>query len=179
MSRLARAAAARDARRYDFRGDLILREALAYWRRKRGARQMPRRRDIDGAELPFWLLPHVQLLDVVEDGRRFRHRLVGTAIVGAFGAEPTGKYVDEVLSGTALDFANTAYRAVCDNRKAVFARSAHDTVKGSPLIAHRVLMPLAEDGEAANMILGAATLELAVPPRPGAAQPADYLEIID
>ena len=83
MSRLARSAGSRDAAGYDFHSDAFLREALDYWRRKRGDRTMPQRRDIDPAELPFWLLPHVQLVDVAEDGRRFRHRLVGTAIVGA------------------------------------------------------------------------------------------------
>jgi hypothetical protein len=156
-----------------------LREALDYWQRKRGERALPRRRDIDAAELPFWLLPHVELADVAEDGRRFRHRLVGTAIVGAFGAELTGKYLDEVLSGAALDFAHTVYRTVRDTRKPVFVRSAYSTVKSSPLTAHRVFMPLAEDGQTVSMIFGAATFELAPPPQPGAGQPASYLEIID
>lgn len=179
MTRLARAAATRDTARYDFRADVMLREALDYWHRKRGERAMPRRGDIDAAELPFWLLPHVELIDVVEHGRRFRHRLVGTAIVGAFGAELTGKYVEEVLSGATLDFAHTVYRAVCDTRRAAFVRSEYSTVKGSPLTAHRVLMPLAEDGQAVSVILGAATFQFARPPLPGAEQPANHFEIID
>jgi hypothetical protein len=179
MSRLARSAGPRDAAGYDFRSDAFLREALDYWRRKRGDRTMPQRRDIDPAELPFWLLPHVQLVDVAEDGRRFRHRLVGTAIVGAFGAELTGKYVDEVLSGGPLDFAHMVYRAVCDARKPVFVRSAYSTLKGAPLTANRLLMPLAEDGRTVSMIIGAAIFELAAPPQLGASQPSSYLEIID
>jgi CheY-like chemotaxis protein len=179
MARLARSALARRGARYDFRADAILREALDYWQRKRGERLMPQRRDIDPAELPFWLLPHVELVDVVEGGRRFRHRLVGTAIVGALGSELTGKYLDEVLSGVALDVAHTAYRAVCDAKRAAFLRSTHSTVKGSPLTAHRVLLPLADDGTVVNMILGAATFELALAPPPGDAQSSGDFEIMD
>lgn len=178
MGRLARAATTRHTTVYDFRADPILREALDYWRRKRGERAMPRRCDIDGAELPFWLLPHVELVDVIEDGRRFRHRLVGTAIVGACGVDLTGKHLDEMLSGAALDFAHTVYRAVCDTGRAAFVRSTYGTVKGAPLTAHRVLMPLAEQGQAVSMILGAATFEFARPQRPGAEQSSDHLEII-
>ena len=177
VSRLARAGATQGAR-YDFRADAILREALDYWQRKRGERPMPRRSDIDPAELPFWLLPHVELVDVVDNGPRFRYRLLGTAIVGAFGVERSGKYVDEVLSGGDLEFAHTVYRAVCDTGKAAFALSAHSTVKASPLTARRVLMPLAEDGQAVSMVFGAATFALALPRQPGAGQSAGHFEII-
>jgi|SRR6185312_11359476 len=178
MSRVARGAMTRDGTPYDFRSDAILRGALDYWQRKCGERTMPRRSDIDPAELPFWLLPHVELVDVVENARRFRYRLVGTAIVGACGVELTGKYVDDVLSGADLDFAHMAYRAVCDTGKAAFARSADRTLKGSPLTGRRVLMPLAEDRQAVSMIFGAATFALAPPPRPGAEQAANHFEII-
>jgi len=173
-----RLAATQDRGGYDFRADAMLREALDYWLRKRGERPMPRRSDIDPAELPFWLLPHVEFVDVVENGRRFRHRLVGTAIVGAFGTELTGKYADQGLSGAELEFAHTVYRAVCDSGKAAFAQSAHSTVKGAPLTARRVLMPLAEDGQAVSMIFSAATFALAVPAQPGAGQPASHFEIV-
>ena len=99
-------------------------------------------------------------------------------IVGAFGVELTGKYVDEVLSGGDAEFAHTVYRAVCDTGNAAFALSAHSPVKGSPLTARRVLMPLTEDGQAVSMIFGAATFALASPSRPGAGLPASHFEII-
>src|ERR1700736_619243 len=84
--------------RYDFRADPVLRAALAYWEGKRGDRPMPQRGDIDPDELRP-VLSHLQITEVIDGGSRFRYRLVGTAIVEAFGAEFTGRYVDELMSG--------------------------------------------------------------------------------
>jgi CheY-like chemotaxis protein len=159
-----------------FRADTILREALDYWQRKRGAQAMARRRDIDPAELPFWLLPHLELIEVTADAR-FRYRLVGTAIVGAFGAELTGKYVDEAPIGDASEFARTFCRMVCEVRKPIFARHRCVTTKGSSLIANRLLLPLSEDGRAVSTIAGAATFELARS-LPRAGTPASHVEIV-
>src|SRR5690348_13783573 len=57
----------------------IIVPALAYWERIRGSRAMPRRCDIDPAEITG-LLPLVMLVDVLEHPRDFRFRLVGTEI---------------------------------------------------------------------------------------------------
>src|SRR5438874_31119 len=53
--------------------------ALSYWESIRGDRAMPRRGDIDPAEIPR-LLPFVMLVDVSADPLDFRFRLVGTEI---------------------------------------------------------------------------------------------------
>lgn len=49
---------------------------LAYWEGKRHGRAVPRRSDIEPAEL-VGLLPNIILVDVVDDHRRFVYRLVG------------------------------------------------------------------------------------------------------
>src|SRR5690348_17873717 len=74
MGEIADAALARDE---------VLSGLLAYWRGKLRGRAMPRRADIDPAEIPR-LLPHLQLVERI-DGR-YRYRLAGTAIVAAYGA---------------------------------------------------------------------------------------------
>src|SRR5690348_15047812 len=53
--------------------------APSYWERIRGSRAMPRRCDIDPLDIPR-LLPFVRLVDVLENPRAFRFRLVGTEI---------------------------------------------------------------------------------------------------
>lgn len=150
--------------RYDFRADLVLRTVLDYWRRQRGAHAMPRRRDIDPMELRQ-VLPHVQITEVVDGGARFRYRLVGTAIVEAFGAEFTGKYVDELVSGERDNFVHACYRAVCAARRPAFVRSKYITTKDLELTANRVLAPLSEDGQSVSQILGALTFEFTQPYR--------------
>lgn len=150
------------AARYDFRADPVLRTVLDYWERRRGARAMPQRRDIDPAELRP-VLPHLQITEAIEGGARFRYRLVGTAVVEAFGAEFTGKYVDELVSGERDSFVHACYRAVCTARRPVFARSKYITTKDVDLTANRVLTPLSEDGVEVGQILGGLTFEFARP----------------
>jgi len=150
------------AARYDFRADRVLRTALDYWESKRGGRTMPQRRDIEPMELRP-VLPHLQITEVIGGGGRFRYRLVGTAIVEAFGAEFTGKYVDELVSGERDTFVHACYRAVCASRRPAFARSKYVTTKNVDLTANRVLMPLSEDGAEVTQILGALTFEFTRP----------------
>jgi hypothetical protein len=155
-----------NAARYDFRADPVLRAVLAYWEEKRRDRPMPRRGDIDPIELRA-VLSHLQITEVIDGGSRFRYRLVGTAIVEAFGAEFTGRYVDELISGERDTFVHACYRAVCASRRPAFVRSKYATTKNIDLTANRMLVPLSEDGTGVNQILGALTFESARPFAPG------------
>lgn len=148
--------------RYDYRADAVLRQTLDYWREKRQGRAMPQRADIDPDELRT-VLSHLQITEVVEGGSRFRYRLVGTAIVAAFGAEFTGKFVDELVSGERDSFVHSCYRAVCAARRPAFVRSKYVTTKDVDLTANRVLLPLSADAAAVEQILGALTFEFTRP----------------
>jgi hypothetical protein len=141
---------------YDYRGDPILGPVLAYWCAKRGNRSMPARRDIDPAELPT-LLPHLQLIDIV-DGR-YRYRLVGSELVYAYGSDYTRRYADEFFEGTRAASIIEVYGIVRDARQSVFLRSRYLTSRDTSLIANRLYLPLSTDGHDVNMILGALTFE--------------------
>ena len=142
----------------DYRTDPVLAAALAYWRRRRAARAMPRRRDIDPTEIPR-LLPHLQLIEVHDGGARFRYRLVGTALVAAYGQEYTGRYLDELFTGERLAYATEVYGAVCTGHRAVFLRNRYGTTRDLQMVANRLYMPLSDDGRSVNLILGALTFE--------------------
>src|SRR3546814_15809427 len=73
-----------------------LREIYHYWSGKRGGRCYPTRADIRPEEIKR-LLPFVLLLDVLDEGRHFRFRLVGTD--AASGIDPTGKLLHEAAPG--------------------------------------------------------------------------------
>src|SRR3546814_11077187 len=72
--------------------DVRLAKLLAYWEGKRGIRPMPARKDIDVLDLRF-VLGRLLLLEVA-DGRRFRFRLHGTALVDPVHYDMTGRFVD-------------------------------------------------------------------------------------
>ena len=142
---------------FDYRSDPVLGRVLSYWQEKRQGRSMPSRRDIDPADLPA-ILPHLQLIDVL-DQDRFRYRLVGTALVEAFGHDYTGQRVDELLKGARSDFVTGVFGQVRDARRPLFLRSRYFTAKDVDLLANRLYVPLSVDGGSVNMILGALTFE--------------------
>ena len=72
-----------------------LKELLLLWQTIKGDKVMPNRKDFNPAGAPR-LLPHISLVDVENDPRRYRFRLVGTATVKAMGRDVTGKYMDEI-----------------------------------------------------------------------------------
>src|SRR5260370_30317452 len=139
--------------RYDFRNDKILGPAFDYWQAKCGARAMPRRRDIDPADI-YRLLPNLQITELV-DGGRIRYRLAGTAIVQAYGAELTGKYFDEVFTEERLCFVKANYHIVCREKRPLLVCNRYLSARDAPLICTRMVMPLSEDGINVNQCLTA------------------------
>jgi hypothetical protein len=141
--------------------DPLLREAYAYWRLKRDGRRMPARRQIDPAEVRP-LLPHLLISEVVDPERRFRYRLVGTAIARALGRDPTGRCVEEVTSGSYRDYITGLHCAVCRERAPVFAQSALQCGAGvGHRLARRLLLPLSEDDSTVNQILSLVVFQFA------------------
>lgn len=128
---------------------------FAYWNGCRPASdKFPGRRQIDPAQVVS-LLPQVSLYEVHRDPLRFRYRLVGTGLVNTMEREVTGGWLDEVhpafLDSDAYeDFVTTAETGVLSYYRGM---PSFHTDKGHAAI-ERVLLPLAEDGECVDMLLG-------------------------
>lgn len=127
--------------------DPILGALYSYWNRRRGGRRMPDRRDIDPLELGPALLPHVGLMDIVDAGARVRYRLLGTAIVERFGIDPTGRFHDEVMSGSYRDYIHSLYGKLHRARAPVFSESLFRWDKEGFLRTRRIYLPLTHGGE--------------------------------
>jgi len=67
-----------------------LRELLAYWDRLRVGRLAPTRAELRPGDIPR-ALPHILLLDALDDAADFRIRLMGTHVVNGLGADLTGR----------------------------------------------------------------------------------------
>jgi hypothetical protein len=146
--------------RNSLRDDPILGPAYEYWQSKCGGRAMPRRRDVDPTEIPR-LLPHLQITEFVDGGKRIRYRLAGTAVVEAYGGELKGKYFDEVFAGERLKFVEDNYRLMCESKRPVLVRNRYFSPKKVPLVCHRLIMPLSDDGVVINQCLTAMRFEYA------------------
>jgi hypothetical protein len=139
---------------YNYRDDPLLGPGLAYWMCKRGSRSMPRKADIDPTEIPARLLPNLQIIEVIGGGARFRYRLVGTALVDAYGKDFTGKHPDELFPDDRLCFVQSIYRRVCNSKQPLFSHNKYHTPKNVDVYALRIYLPLSDKGIDVDYILG-------------------------
>ena len=129
-----------------------VRRLCAYWSRKRRDQAMPRRADIDPADMKA-LLPMMMLIDVTPDERRFVYRLVGTAEVAIRGSNPTGKPVQHSFFGDSVEETLSCYEYVVRNRAPFCYRGAYEAPDGRIETDDTVYLPLSDDGAHVNMIL--------------------------
>lgn len=124
-----------------------------YWLERCAGRPMPARMDVDPVDLPRRLLPHLFLVDVEEEPRRYRYRLVGSELTAAMGRELTGRYVDE-MPYLFRKFALPAYAEVMAARAPIYREiNAFEALQR--IRYKRLLLPLSDDGARINMVMGA------------------------
>lgn len=124
-----------------------------YWQSKCGDRKMPRRADIDPAEIPPRLLPCVSIVDVVPDARRYVYRLVGTADVQVRGNDPTGKSVTEGFFGPDAEDALRCYDTVVETGEPLLDPVPFTATNGRYATEETIFLPLSEDGIHVDKIL--------------------------
>jgi hypothetical protein len=128
-----------------------VRAVYDYWLAKRGDRPMPRRADLDPSELKRFL-PHLMLVEVTADVRRYIYRLVGTAEVEARGSDPTGRSVGEASFGDPAEAVAT-YDHVVRHRAPYCHRDPYEGPDGQTETEDIIYLPLADDDGAVAMIL--------------------------
>lgn len=124
------------------------------WNAMRAGRAMPARRDLGPVELRPWLA-QIMLLEVVDGGRDFRVRLLGTDAVQGVGIDMTGKLLSELPARPDIVAGFLAeYRAVATSARP--GRNLHDYISptsGRRVLFERLALPLSDDGATVNMIL--------------------------
>jgi hypothetical protein len=131
--------------------DSRLHQLYAYWEKKRGTLAMPARRDIEPMDL-VPLLPHVMMVDV-EEGPRYRYRLFGTAVSEAFGSDPTGKYIDEVMVGNYKAFLLGLYNDLTASKKPIYSTSIYGGRREGQLWTQRLMLPLSSNGHDVDKVM--------------------------
>lgn len=125
------------------------------WERLRGGRPFPPRSAFDMPTLQPWLT-HIEIVEVhpqPDGGRRYRYRLVGTAINGIDGIEVTGRFADEVFGDL--------YRSVIEHYdRAMESRAPVESLfeimvnrRGTTYRYCKLVLPLSTDGETVDMLL--------------------------
>jgi len=135
-------------------GHPMMRRLFDYWRGKCRDGRLPGRQDVDPLDIPE-LLPHIAMYDVVReaDRLRFRIRLLGTANVQLMGSDCTGQFLDEQMRPEEGAPVIATYRLVVDEGRPHYWRSFLSTPGREHMHYERLLLPLATDGAAVDMML--------------------------
>ena len=135
--------------------DARLKGLYAYWKGKAGARRMPARKDLDPIEMKEWL-GNLMLLEF-PTGKfiEFRYRLEGTNIEEFYDARRTGRGVEAMTAESERKSVLPQWEAVFDQACPAYYETDIWSSEGKLARQIKLLLPLSDDGEHVNMILGA------------------------
>lgn len=132
-------------------GDNV-RQLYSYWCTRCQNGRLPRRADIDPADIPR-LLPYLTIVEVVPDQRRYVYRLVGTKEVEIRGRDPTGKSVAEAFYGPSVEEAHVFYDQAVATARPVYDDSPFIGPDGRYNDDEMLFLPLSDDGQTVTRIL--------------------------
>jgi hypothetical protein len=123
-----------------------------YWDGKRAGRALPRRSDIDPADIVRHL-PGLVLVEVKRDPLDFVYRLVGTREAAARGCDPTGKRVAENWFGSDAQDVVSNYERVVATRSFLYHDDEFFRPGGRFVHDESLFLPLATGGEEVGQIM--------------------------
>ena len=141
----------------DFREELNdpdLVQFYDYWASLCGDRPMPSRKDVDPLQITPSHLPNLMLIDVLQDPRRYRYRLVGTNIVTASGEDRTGRIFEDVGFFKIHPVVLQQYNRVVETGKPFHSLEPFTNFRtGNDYDVDRLLLPLSSDGRHVDMLM--------------------------
>ena len=141
----------------DFRDELNdpdLIQFYDYWASLCGGRPMPSRKDIDPLHIPPAYLPDLMLVEVLQDPRRYRYRLIGTHVVTASGEDRTGRIFENVGFFNVHPVVIQQYDHVVDAGLPLYSLEPFTNfISGAIYDVDRLLLPLSSGGRLVDMIV--------------------------
>lgn len=135
-----------------------LRVLYLYWDRLRGERAMPLKSELNPASIPG-VLPHVGLMEIIDGGRAFKIRLLGTRLRRELADDPTGRVFDAHTEDPVARRVLSVLQLVVRDRAPyrTFIRSTG--IPGKDIYSGESLnLPLTCGGDAVAFVLGAQVL---------------------
>lgn len=124
-----------------------------YWEKKRGARNMPARRDIDPIEMDRRILPHLMLCELSDHGNVIRFRLVGTLLARRWGFDPTGQRLSDLPAADYFAYFGALMRRSHVEAAPVYGESRFRWGAKGQLDASHLLLPLSTGGAQPGIVL--------------------------
>ena len=147
----------------------FLRSGAAYWNRLRGERPWPSRDELNIRKMTHFA-SYMSLVQVIENGADFRHRIVGDAMVCAFSVPIQNRRFSEIAVDAPKLIRNSflIFRKVLEMRAPVAVRQniGHDVQEAVYMRGERVLLPLGRTNDLIDHILAFGYNETCVISRP-------------
>jgi len=129
-----------------------LRELLLHWRGLRRGDELPHMNRIDPVEFRS-MLPHINLLEVVDGGRDFRYRVFSTTLADRLDVEFTGRLISEAGMFSAPFFALTYRESMARRLPLLTVHAPPPQISVSEWT--RLVLPLVDDAnEVARFVTG-------------------------
>ncbi len=131
----------------------VLRKLLLHWQGLRQGDGLPNMSRIDPVEFRS-MLPHINLLEVIDGGRDFRYRVFSTTLADRLDVEFTGRLISEVGLFSAPFFTLTYRESLARRLPLLTVHTPPQEISVSQWT--RLVLPLQDDaGEVARFITGA------------------------
>lgn len=128
----------------------ILRGIYQYWLDMKGTRSMPSRADLNPVDI-VRLLPNISLVNVENNPRRYKMRLVGTESVKAMGFDTTGKYLDEYPGVERI--LKQKYDDLVNSKMPYFTSDKLKWIDKTVLNIKVIGLPLSSDGQNVDILM--------------------------
>ncbi len=117
--------------------------------RRRGQDVIPRRIDLDMARLGP-ILPKVYLLDIVDGGRDYHFRMLGSDVVSMIGSNPQGKKLSAIGGA---NWGRSGYDAVSRSRVPQIRRAIVHSPASNASMIEMVILPVCDRYNRFNIIM--------------------------
>ncbi len=125
-----------------FRDDSVLTACYRYWNSLPGTDGVPDRRDLDPVAMPKSILPHLVLVEFVDDNTDGIVRLAGDAFNAAFGSNVTGKRLTDVTKTDYREYIVGHIDMLVRYRLPLYSESTFRWNQGGQWRTRRLMTPL-------------------------------------
>lgn len=136
---------------------------LRFWQELAGSRRFPSRAAVT-QEAAGDLWDHMFMVEVTAVPADYRFVMAGSVLQTALGRDPTGVKVSEALPGGMGTRTLFLHQAAVGLKGPVDDAAKWTRADGTEILYRSILLPLSDDGETVNALLGAFSFRPVVPP---------------
>ncbi len=147
--------------------DPTLKALYRHWLLARGERPMPARKAIDPMALRE-ALANLFLYTFDAEKNRFYCRLAGEQINQMVGTVCSKRYLDQIFQPAVFKVVHERYRAIVTRPTLLHMHGVVKMANGLAVPGERLVLPLSDDGQNGDALVGAAVYHLSLPGAPTA-----------